>query len=592
MPVMHVPAVSRPRLPVLFVLLALAVLLIGAFRGASADQPPVNLLLSEATLKEGEVAAQMVAVAHPAVAALLGGNRGEVFNVFRRSAGCQSGDCYQVNIYDFERNGTITVMVDGARGVVESADWLPESQPAFSTRIQRLATEAILASADVADAIGFVPISADIELMQSHHIDSPNCNGNHVCIATVFTVDGGVVWVMYDGTLEQIDKIWWGERYNEDVAMRDYRPIDKSAAFDRIPEDCGVTRPYSRGGWSLNYLTLPSDGLEVSDVTFDDIPVAKSAKLIEWHARYPSGFGFVDYTGCSGGGGGFAIYPFGNTRIEMIMDNGEEIGFTLVQDFRMGSWPNSCNYRYEQHIQFFYDGRWRMGTWAYGRGCGNGQLNEATYRPVFRIDLDINGADNNHADFWNGTTWQQIDTEMWALQDEIVTRELYKYRFRHEDGTAWAMAPGQGQFADSGTGDAAWVYLTRFRTAEGANDLPSIGTCCNEDHRQGPHNYVNGESVADANIVLWYVSQSKTVTSWAVNQGLGEKPYCWADSTTSYWPCITGPMFYPIQDLPLAVGMGSTGASSPLSAWLPVVAGLLLLAVAGGIVWSRGRVIA
>ena len=103
-------------------------------------------------------------------------------------------------------------------------------------------------------------------------------------------------------------------------------------------------------------------------------PVATRLKLAEWHARYPGNWGYRDYTGCGGGGGGFAIYPYGNTQIRTLYDhNNVAIGFEVVQDFRMSNWGADCNYRYEQHFEFYMDGRYRVKVAAYGRGCGDNQ---------------------------------------------------------------------------------------------------------------------------------------------------------------------------------------------------------------------------
>lgn len=578
----------RSWLALLALVLGAVVFVLGARGAAFAEQAPANLRLLTSGLSADDQTAQDLAVAHRDVAAYLGRRRGEVFNVFTRSTGCASGNCRQVNIYDFDANATISVQVDLARGRVESVEYLPESQPAFNVRLQQLAVDAIINAPEVAAAIGFRPTPADIEVMQANHIESANCNGRHICLATVFRVDGGVVWVMYDGTAERIDKIWWDTRPEEVGPMRAYRPADKSIALARMPEDCGVTLSYNRGGWSLNYLTMPTDGLEISNLTFNGTTVARSIKLVEWHAHYPSGFGYVDYTGCGGGGGGFAIYPYGNTEVQLITDNGVEIGFLLKQQFRMGGWPNDCNYRYEQYFYFFYDGRWRTSAWAYGRGCGNNMLNEATYRPVMRIDIDVNGPDNDSVEVWNGTEWQLITTEQWALQGGAVTPELYKYRIRDAGGQAYHMALGQGQFGDGGQGDNAYVYLTLFKTAEGANDIGSIGTCCNADYRQGPHNYVNGENIENANLVIWYVPQSTTVTTWAVQQGYGRVQYCWTDTTTLFWPCAAGPMFYPTQIVPTALTLGAMETETPTGTVLALTAVLALLGAAG-VIWLRRR---
>src|SRR5690606_26213525 len=68
--------------------------------------------------------------------------------------------------------------------------------------------------------------------------------------------------------------------------------------------------------------------------------------------------------------------------------------------------------------------------------------------------------------------------------------------------------------------------------------------CCNDDHIQGPHLFVNGENIADENIVIWYISQMETVVA-------PPDYYCWTVSgepNPETYPCFGGPMFHPFGD--------------------------------------------
>ncbi len=99
-----------------------------------------------------------------------------------------------------------------------------------------------------------------------------------------------------------------------------------------------------------------------------------------------------------------------------------------------------------------------------------------------------------------------------------------------------------GQFGDGGRGDEPFLFITRHRASEGDTDLGVIGDCCADNHNQGPDIYLTGESIADENIVLWYVPQLLT----DVTPG---DYYCWTISgepTPETYPCWAGPMFYPV----------------------------------------------
>jgi hypothetical protein len=66
--------------------------------------------------------------------------------------------------------------------------------------------------------------------------------------------------------------------------------------------------------------------------------------------------------------------------------------------------------------------------------------------------------------------------------------------------------------------------VTQHKPAEGDSEmLATIGECCNNDHQQGPEAYIDGQSIANQNIVVWYVP--KLVTDITPN-----RRYCW----TSY----------------------------------------------------------
>ncbi len=110
------------------------------------------------------------------------------------------------------------------------------------------------------------------------------------------------------------------------------------------------------------------------------------------------------------------------------------------------------------------------------------------------------------------------------------------------------METGRGQFSQYERGDNAMVFVTRndSNRDEGAADMPTIGPCCNTDFQQGPEKFINAESIANTNFVLWYVAQLK-------NDNTPNKEYCWADVTLQNgvyapraFPCYSGPYFVPI----------------------------------------------
>jgi hypothetical protein len=537
--------------------LAVALLLVAAMLlagpPAAAQSGPIQPLeQTERPLSAQQQRAQQLALASVPVQRYVQGARAEVFAILPFRApfapayeACSDGSCYQVDVFDFEQQATVTAIVHLGSDKVLDAWLIPATHPLIPPALYQRAVEIIQNDPDVQAALGYRPTAAQTRLMDPSN-DGALCSAGRLCAGATFVTDSGAVWVIVDLHEERLERLWWEEK-PYDVRSNQINPVPEEA-----PEDCNTTIHLARDGWNLDYRTTGSDGLELTNVTRNlggvDRPVATRLKLMEWHARYPAGNGYVDYTGCGGGaGGGFPIYNYGSTQVRDLYDQADQyIGFAVVQDFQMSNWPNDCNYRYEQHFEFYSDGRFRVKAGSYGRGCGNNQLSEATYRPVMRMDLAVFNDAGNTFSTWDGSQWAVRNSEGWWLQGAPYTAEGYLYKIMDENsGFGYYMEPGQGQFNDFGMGDNAYTYLTLQRASEGDGDTGAMAGCCNTDHQQGPHNFVNGENVRNKNLVLWYVPASATVTTWMVNNGYAPRQYCWTDSTSLYWPCYAGPMFTP-----------------------------------------------
>ncbi len=462
------------------------------------------------------------------------GSRTEVFSIRQMHPqhspadhACQTAVCYQVEIYNFDQNATITAIVDVEAATVRDVFTLDNAQPGINKRLADLARD--LASSDprVIEALGYRPDSSEVAPVIA---DRPgtSCDGSHLCAGLVYHESERVLWVIVDLTLEEVIHVEWTETIAASSQV--------SPPF--VAQTCPQPGSVERDGWSLSYHTTNWDGLRVHDISYNGMPVANNIKLAQWNVRYSSGSGFRDVTGCNAGGGGFHIFPYGETKVrDLTDDDNNVIGFEVVQDFRMGNWGANCNYRYEQQIRFYDDGRFRVVSVAFGRGCNP----IGTYRPLVRIDIAVDGSADNNFATWDGAEWQSHQTEFWQLQDGPYTDEGYKWLVYNDNGVAYYIEPGQGQFDDSPHPDDAYIYVVKHHPNEGDFDLPAMGSCCNDDHQQGPHTFVNGESIESENIVIWYVP---AMPKDGVNQ-----PYsCWTVSgepNPETYPCFSGPMFVP-----------------------------------------------
>jgi hypothetical protein len=500
-------------------------------RGKSAAIP-----LSDEQTPEQQLA-EALALADSRVQAHTVGRRSEVFGVrtvgshyTAASAACANADCRQVEIYNFDDDAAVIAIVNVESRQVLDVLHQPGVHPGINKRLSDRALEIATNHPDVIAALGYRPAAADLAPVDAGLIDSV-CSQGHLCVAPNFRDGDFNVWAIVDLTDEQLVAV-------DRMAIGDNEEAASSIPF--MPGGCPQPGTVTRDGWDMDYQTTGTDGLRVYDVTYNGVPVITSVKAVEWHADYGSS-GYEDTPGCGGGGGGFPIYPYGETEVLDIEDGQSNvIGFEVVQDFRMGNWGGTCNYRYDQHIQFFMDGRFRVVSGAYGKGCGTNSL----YRPIVRIDIAVDGPTGDSFALWNGSAWETQTNEGWWSQAEPYTDEGYKWRVSDEGGAGYYMEPGQGQFGDGGEGDNAFIYAVLHKANEGDSDLGVIGDCCNDDYQQGPHIYLNNEGIENQDLVIWYVPQMLT-------DATGPDYYCWTVSgepNPETYPCYGGPMFVPIDE--------------------------------------------
>ncbi len=499
----------------------------GKMAGFSQAQDPTTVQKQAANL----------ALSDKRVLAYTSGNRTELFGVREvgqhypaSSAACATAPCQQVELYNFAKNAAITAIVNPDSGDVLDVFYQPNAHPGINQRLADLATRIALNHPAVIDALGFQPTEVSMAPVDGGLLDSACLT--HLCVAPTFELGDRNLWVIIDLTDEKLLKLAW----------TDLQPNEPNGSVPFATNVCPTPGNHVLGGWQVSYEVTNTDGLRVYDATYNGMSVLRSVKLAEWHAMYSDTFGFEDYTGCGGGGGGFPISPYGETQVTNILDPSLNIiGFEVRQDFRMANWGYNCNYRYEQRVQFYLDGRFQILAGAYGRDCGGGS---AMYRPLIRIDLAVGGDNNNLLAAWDGSQWVTQNREFWELQGAPYTPEGYRWRIADTSGFGYYLAPNRGSGTATDPGDNAYLYALQHHPAEGDADLPIIGDCCatGGDYRQGPHLYLNGESLVDEDLVIWYVPQMQA------NSTVGEE-YCWTVSgepSPETYPCFAGPTFYPI----------------------------------------------
>lgn len=501
-------------------------------------------------------AAQQLAVAHPEFRRFTRDEktgealRNEIMNVrkalpadFNGNAGpCAQADCWRVEMYSHFHNASTIAFVDVGKQQVLGVSRQHFAQPDLPPHLVDLAAKIAGAAPEIQAILQDRNRQPDKKEFKTALQESMCERSHHLCVAPTYVFENDALWAIVDLTEGKLVGSRWTELGSSGPrAVVTERSLENEATFR---DYCEKVNSLAQDGWRMDYVITGSDGLQLTNVKFNDKPVLKNVKLLDWHVSYSSreGFGYSDAIGCPLFSSAVVI-AYDGPKTEPIIRDGQEVGFALVQDFRQPPWPTPCNYRYVQRFEFYKDGRFRVAQADFGRGCGT----DGMYRPVVRIDLETNTTQTVAE--WNGQQWQTWDKEQWRLQDDAkLTTEGYQYKVTGTDGAGYYIEPGRGQFGDGGRGDHAYTYFSVYKPEEGEQDTVTLGSCCNTDYRQGPEQFIEpAEPLQGKDVVLWYVPQMK-------NDGNPGSEYCWADTRVKegvqhieVWPCWSGPMFVPVK---------------------------------------------
>ena len=480
--------------------------------------------------------------------------RNEVFSVyparpsdFSAAPECADGSCYRVEIYNYTYNNSILAIVQLSQQKIVKMGLLAQSQPDIPSDLKLLALRIATESPLVEQELGFKPTFGNAQMADTKTaLNRSRCErSRHLCVAPTFVQGTRALWAIVDLTEMKVAGVRWTNTGDSETILTE-RKIQNASITECY---CSKSSSLEQDGWKMNYIITSSDGLRISEVTFNDKKVIRNAKLVDWHVSYSNtdGFGYSDAVGCPFFSAA-AVVAIEKPRIEDIIENGIKTGFALSQNFASELWPTPCNYNYEQRYEFYLDGRFRIEAASWGRGCGN----NGTYRPVTRIAFE---GENNVFEEWNGADWKRWKKEGWQLQKSTTryTPQGEQYRINDpENGIGYSLIANNGQLNNGGRNDNAWVYVTRYHPDidEGEADLITIGPCCNTDYRQGPEKFIEPaaeEIDGGEQLVVWYVAQIN-------NDDTPGSKYCWAESelkdgiyTTKVYPCYSGPMFIPIK---------------------------------------------
>ncbi len=481
---------------------------------------------------------------------------------------CEHSRCYQAEKYNFATNATTRAIVNSDTLKILDIQYYPNMQPDISLRLTHIAQAIALNAPEIKKELGFEPSKKDMTMANVRGAlqGSPCQNSEHLCVAPTFSdhQNEKALWAIVDLTeLTLVAAKWAGLGKTATPACISEKSLQNRYIMENF---CRKNTALEKNGWKLSYRITGSDGLEIIDVSFGDKAVLHSAKIVDWHVSYKEKgakdldtsiptiiegrlveysmgeddhyfFGYNDAMGCPMFSTS-VVLPFNAPEIKRLKSDD---GFMLTQDYRNPKWPMACNYRYENRFEFYDDGAFRVVAVNKGRGCGD----QAIYRPVMRIDMDLGGKEAFYSYDEHWKLWEKEDSEKVKSQKSPYP---YKIISTTEPSRGYYIEPNHGQFRDESRGDNAKIFVTRFKQNEGETDLLTLGSCCNLDE-DGVEIFMNDQEGIDAqNLVIWYVPHIRN------DMRVGHE-YCWADTVigddgnleVKIWPCVVGPKFVPIK---------------------------------------------
>lgn len=461
---------------------------------------------------------------------------------------CTTGNCYRVELYNYALNLTTIVLVNNSTKRAETVNYFPQQQPDLPPHLAQLALLIAADSPEVQAEYGAKPDTArGLMAATKTALNRSRCERSlHLCVAPTFVKNDKALWAIVDLTTLKTIGVRW-----TNVGTTGNRTSERKLQNEKIMSCCcDKEMSLERDKWQMQYSLTRSDGLRVSQIRYQNMPVVNDLKMVDWHVSYSNtdGFGYSDAIGCPEFSQA-AVVAIDEPHILPLIDNDNEtdtVGFVIEQTYSSEGWPTPCNYNYLQRFEFYRDGSFRPVIASLGRGCGN----NGTYRPVTRIAWA--GSESSFFE-WKNTQWQQWQQEQWTQQTELssLTPENYWGKIVDKNDRGFYMVANNGQLDEYSRGDQAYLYVTKHKPngGEGDTDLPTIGPCCNTDYKQGPEKFIEPQPdpITNTELVLWYVAQLK-------NDDTPGKEYCWAESVlengvyvAKTFPCYSGAMFVPIK---------------------------------------------
>ncbi|MCA9923844.1 MAG: hypothetical protein KC421_15815, partial [Anaerolineales bacterium] len=309
-----------------------------------------------------------------------------------RDAGCTGNQCAHVLFYDHTDGGTVNAIVNLETSEVVGS-WADTAvRPGGSRYILARAMDIAAGDVGVTAVLGDIGDADPAMVPMSAWLADNDCREDW-CVDLTFldpVGSGRVFHIFVNMTRNEVARTFYTRG----------RPV-----LD-VPEPVSQRGAYSNGcnnqyGWEVCWEMTAHDGVHFFDATYNGTEIFSSIKITQIEAWYPSWpGGYRDEIGFSA-----SVPPFDDTQV-VDLENGFEVRQLFTEFTR---WPNCiCCYRYEEVLRFMADGTFEARFVSHGPGCDDLSI----YRPFWRIDTNLDGAENDMAWVWQNNNWNEAEQEL------------------------------------------------------------------------------------------------------------------------------------------------------------------------------------
>ena len=419
-----------------------------------------------------------------------------------QDAGCSGENCAHITFFNYGAGGTVEAIVNLERAEVVGHWANADARPAGSTYVMANAMSIAAADEAVQAILGDISDADPAMVPMSAWLMDDACS-DEWCVDLTFhdpNGSGRIFHVFVNMEQQQVARTFY-------TRGRPDRAAAKPVAQQRAYTD-GCNEQY---GWEVCWEMTAADGVNFRDATYKGQLIFSSVKIGQVEAWYPSWpGGYRDEIGSTA-----SVPPFGDTKVTDLGDS-----FEVSQLFtEFTHWPNCiCCYRYDESIRFYEDGRIDFKFISHGPGCDD----LSVYRPFWRIDLDLDGPDNDEVWLWEDLSWSESVTEF-ETSNIIENVSPSGDKLATFDGDLhyrWSYEPTDPLGLDEG-----YLFLLQYNDNEGEGPItPGPG-----DTFIPPRQWIDGDPLSGENIVMWYVP--------LLSQKRGGPYWCLPDPEPTFSPC-------------------------------------------------------